>query len=59
MPPSDPDALNGLAKLADGRLGTEGPLKISYPPAGTELEMLTLKVSCQLTLTSRKLRTVS
>ncbi|TCD63417.1 hypothetical protein EIP91_005416 [Steccherinum ochraceum] len=41
--PSDPDALNGLAQLADGRLGTEGPLKISYPPAGTELEMMTLK----------------
>ncbi|TCD68769.1 hypothetical protein EIP91_009782, partial [Steccherinum ochraceum] len=43
VPPPDPDALNGLARLADGRLGTGGPLKISYPPAGTELEMMTLK----------------
>ncbi|TCD68660.1 hypothetical protein EIP91_010181 [Steccherinum ochraceum] len=43
VPPSNPKVMNGMAKLADGRLGTDGPLSISYPPAATELEMLTLE----------------
>ncbi|TCD68661.1 hypothetical protein EIP91_010183 [Steccherinum ochraceum] len=43
VPPSDPTAMNGMAKLAEGRLGTDGPLGVSFPPARTELEMLALK----------------
>ncbi|TCD68662.1 hypothetical protein EIP91_010184 [Steccherinum ochraceum] len=41
--PSDPDALNGMAQLADGKLGTDGPLKLGFPPYGNELGMLTVK----------------
>ncbi|TCD61245.1 hypothetical protein EIP91_008712 [Steccherinum ochraceum] len=43
VPPSDPNALNGMAKQADGKLGTDGPLKLGFPLYGNELGLLTIR----------------
>ncbi|KAH8101777.1 alcohol oxidase [Cristinia sonorae] len=41
VPPTDPNTPGGNLRAAEGSLGTDGPLKLSYPPAGIELEILT------------------
>ena len=44
VPPVDKEVHGGVLKLADGRLGTEGPVKLSYPPSISDIEWFCMDV---------------